>query len=103
MKAYIVRLSWATECDKDWEINVYDTYEKAYAKFKELIAEEKNPETSWVGELDWKDGQPTDDHIELYFCDRNDESEETECYWYISDNWECNTYNQNLAFVSSDR
>lgn len=34
MKAYIVKLSWATEYDKDYEINVYDTYEKAYANSK---------------------------------------------------------------------
>lgn len=92
MKAYIVKLSWATEYDKDYEINVYDTYEKAYAKFKELIAEQKDPERSWFGVLEWKNGRPTDDHIKLGFYDRKGESEETECYWYISDNWGSNTY-----------
>lgn len=66
--------------------------ENESAKFKELIAEQKDPERSWFGVLEWKNGRPTDDHIKLGFYDRKGESEETECYWYISDNWGSNTY-----------
>lgn len=56
MKVYLVKLDWSTEDSNDVEITVCGTYEKAYAKFKELIADEMNPDNSWVGELKWKDG-----------------------------------------------
>ena len=68
-------------------ITVYGTYEKAYAKFKELIADEMNPDNSWVGELEWKDCVLQDDKIELDFLDRRNDTDETECYWLITDTW----------------
>ena len=68
-------------------ITVYGTHEKAYTKFKELIADEMKPENSWVGELEWKDGVPQDDKVELDFLDRRNDTDETECYWLITDTW----------------
>ena len=86
-KVYIVKLDWSTEDSNSVDLTVHDTYDKAYTKFKELIAEEMMPENSWVGELEWKDGVPIDDRIELDFLDRRNDTDETECYWLITDNW----------------
>ena len=91
-KVYIVKLDWSTEDGNDTELTVYGTYDKAYAKFKELIADEMNPENSWVGELEWKDGIPADDKIELDFLDRRNDTDETECYWLITDTWNFGTH-----------
>ena len=87
MKVYLVKLDWSTDSGNDVELTVYDAYEKAYTKFKELIADEMDPENSWVGDLEWKDDVPQDDRIELDFLDRRNDTDETECYWLISDNW----------------
>lgn len=87
MKVYLVKLDWSTEDSNDVEITVCGTYEKAYAKFKELIADEMNPDNSWVGELEWKNGVPKDDKIEFDFLDRRNDTDETECYWLITDTW----------------
>mgnify|MGYP001660193447 FL=1 len=46
MKVYLVKLDWSTEDSNDVELTVYSTYEKAYAKFIELIESEKNPDNS---------------------------------------------------------
>ena len=62
--------------------------EKAYEKFKELIANEMNPNNSWVGELEWENGVPKDDKIEFDFLDRRNDADETECYWLITDTWD---------------
>ena len=86
-KVYIVKLDWSTEDSNDSEITVYGSYDKAYAKFKELIADEMKPENSWVGDLAWENGVPADDKIELDFLDRRSDTDETECYWLITDTW----------------
>ena len=39
MNVYIVQLDWSTTDCEDTDLFVYDTYDKAYNKFKELIAE----------------------------------------------------------------
>ena len=88
MKVYLVKLDWSTEDGNDVELTVFGTYEKAYAKFIELIESEKNPDNSWVGELEWKNGVPADDKIELDFLDRRSDTDETECYWLIQDTWD---------------
>lgn len=86
-KVYIVKLDWSTEDSNDVELLVYSVYEKAYAKFKELIANEMKSEISWVGDIEWVNGIPKDDHIELDFLDRRSDADETECYWLITDTW----------------
>ncbi len=74
MKVYLVKLDWSTEDSNDIELFVCGTYEKAYEKFKELIANEMNPDNSWIGELEWKNGVPKDDKIELDFLDRRSDT-----------------------------
>lgn len=54
----------------------------------ELISNEMNPDNSWVGELEWENGVPKDDKIELDFLDRRNDTDETECYWMITDTWD---------------
>ena len=88
MKVYLVKLDWSTEDSNDIELFVCGAYDKAYEKFKELIANEMNPDNSWVGELEWKNGVPKDDKIELDFLDRRSDTDETECYWLITDTWD---------------
>mgnify|MGYP001771358663 FL=1 len=92
MKVYLVKLDWSTEDGNDIELTVYGTYDKAYENFKELISNEMNPDNSWVGALDWENGVPKDDRIELDFLDRRNDTDETECYWLISDTWNYNTH-----------
>lgn len=87
MKVYLVKLDWSTEDSNDVEITVCGTYEKAYEKFKEMIADEKNPQNSWVGEIEWDNDVPKDNKIEFDFLDRRSESDETECYWMVTDTW----------------
>lgn len=87
MKVYLVKLDWSTEDSNDVELTVYGIYEKAYEKFKELISEEKKPEKSWVGDIKWNGDVPDDEYIELDYLDRRNDTDETECYWLISDNW----------------
>ena len=87
MKVYPVKLDWSTEDSNDVELTVCGTYEKAYEKFKEMIADEKNPQNSWVGEIEWDNDVPKDDKIKFDFLDRRSDSDETECYWMITDTW----------------
>lgn len=86
-KVYIVKFDWSTDGCNAVELLVYGTYDRAYEKFKELIANEKKPENSWVGDLAWKNGMPEDERIELDFLDRRSDADETECYWLITDTW----------------
>lgn len=87
MKVYLVKLDWSTEDSNDVEITVCGTYEKAYEKFKGLIADEMNPQNSWVGEIEWDNDVPKDDKIEFDFLDRRSDTDETECYLMITDTW----------------
>ena len=92
MKVYLVKLDWSTEDSNDVELTAYGAYDKAYEKFKELISNEMNPDNSWVGTLEWENDVPKDDKIELDFLDRRNDTDETECYWLISDTWNYNTH-----------
>lgn len=83
-KVYIIQFDWSTSDASNVELFVYGTYDKAYDKFKELICNERNPEMSWVGDIEFDDeGYPVDDHYEFEFEDNN--SCESEVYWHITD------------------
>lgn len=59
MKVYIIQLDWSTMDSEAVELFVYDSYDKAYDKFKELISDELNPDNSWIGDIEWDDeGEP---------------------------------------------
>ena len=50
MKVYAVILDWSTSDDSHVDIELFDTYTKAYHRFNEIIKNEKNPEISWVAD-----------------------------------------------------
>lgn len=83
-KVYIVKFDWSTSDADDVELFIYKRYDDAYDKFKEIICNERNPEMSWVGDIEFDDdGYPVDDHYEFEFEDNN--SNESEVYWRITD------------------
>ena len=85
MKVYIVQFDWATEENANVELYVYDNYDKAYDKFKEVIANELNPDLSWVGEIEWKDDIP----LGPYSFSYNDNPDtKQELHWHIRDDWD---------------
>ena len=89
-KVFIIQFDWSTTDAEGIDLYVYGSYDKAYDKFKELICNERNPEISWVGDLEFDDdGYPIDEYYELDFEDNN--SCESEVYWHIVDK---NDYNR---------
>ena len=91
-KVYIVQFDWSTTDASGIDLYVYDSYDKAYEMFKQLICDERNPNNSWVGDLAFDDGYPTDERYDLDFEDNN--SNETEVWWHIVDNndWNRHTF-----------
>ena len=87
-KIFIVQFDWSTPDSGGIDIYAFNDYDKAYDKFKELLSDEMNPDTSWVGDIEFDDdGYPLDDHYEFDFEDNN--SCESEVWWHITDksNW----------------
>ena len=77
-------------------VKIFTVYTKAYtensgvAKFKELILSERQPENSWVGNLDFDDeGEPIG-HYELDYEDNN--TCKSEVWWRIEDQWDSRYY-----------
>ncbi|HIU58751.1 MAG TPA: hypothetical protein IAC57_01490, partial [Candidatus Scatosoma pullistercoris] len=50
MKIYGVIFDWSTSDDSQVDIELFDSYQKAFARFNEIIANEKKPEISWVAD-----------------------------------------------------
>jgi hypothetical protein len=83
---YLVQFDWSTTDDGGIDLYAFDNYDKAYEKFKELICAERNPNVSWVGDIEFDDdGEPVGDDYEFECEDNN--SCESEVYWHISDRW----------------
>ena len=62
-KVYIVQFDWSTSDAGSVDLFVYGKYDNAYDKFKELICAERNPDNSWVGNIEFDDdGYPIDEH-----------------------------------------
>jgi len=84
MKVYMIKFDWSTSDSGDVELFIYRNYDDAYDKFKAIISDERNPELSWVGNIEFdENGYPVDDHYEFEFKDNN--SNESEVYWHITD------------------
>ena len=90
MKVYVVVFEGSTEDYSNTDIFVCGDYYKAYDKFKELICNERNPDVSWVGNLDFDDDGEPIGHYELDFEDNN--SCESEVWWHIEDTWDSRFY-----------
>ena len=90
MKIFILKLDYSTEDCHDVELHAFNEYYKAYDKFKELILSERQPENSWVGNLDFDDDGEPIGHYELDFEDNN--TCESEVWWRIEDKWDSRYY-----------
>lgn len=90
MRIFIIKLDYSTEDYHDVELFAFHDYDKAYDKFKELILSERQPENSWVGNLDFDDeGEPIG-HYELDYEDNN--TCKSEVWWRIEDQWDSRYY-----------
>jgi len=82
MTVYIVKFDWSTYDGCDVDLYVYDTYEKAFDKYNELIKNEMNPELSWVGSQAFENGKLQKGY-ELFEIKRIPETDESEIYWCV--------------------
>ena len=90
-KVYIVQFDWSTTDASGIELYVYDSYDKAYDRFKQMICDEHNPDNSWVGDIEFNnEGYPVDERYDLDFKDND--SGETEVWWHIVDNNDWNMH-----------
>ena len=81
---YLVMFDWAVDDASAVEITAYGNYDDAYTKFKEIIADEMNPDLSWVGGLEFDENG--DLLTEGYTQDYDDNnSGDSEVYWSISE------------------
>lgn len=85
MKVYLVIFEWSTEIDSDIDIEAFDSYEKAAARFQERINDEKT-NIYWVWAAFDENGDVLDDY-DFDEC-QPDTRLETHAYWRITDN--CN-------------
>ena len=86
---YLVQLNWSTTDYDGVETFLYAEYDDAYSKFKDLITDECDAGTSWIGsEVFDEDGEINDDY-DVDCCDNN--SGDTDVYWYVTDK---NDYNR---------
>ena len=92
MRAYAVILDWSTSDDSHVDIELFDTYTKAFQRFNEIIENEKNPEISWVADAFDEHGEILDGY-EFDEC-QPDTSVEAYAYWNITNkyNWSMHDY-----------
>ena len=86
MKVYMVMFDWSTRDEYDIEVEIFNTYKKAFNRFNEIIENEKNPESSWVGSnvID-KNGQIKEDEYNFKEHIETDGTQEYDCWWNISE------------------
>lgn len=80
MTIFLVMFDWSTEDNSDVEVELFDTYEKAYNRFNEIIAQEMNPNYSWASEAFDKNGTLKDGYS--FECEI-DGSEQTNLWWNL--------------------
>lgn len=90
MKIFLVKFDYSTEDCHDVELQAFTDYDKAYDVFKELIANELNPDVSWVGNITFDDDGDPVGHYELDCEDNN--TCESEVWWKIEDTWDSRYY-----------
>lgn len=84
-KVFIVKFDWSTTDTDGTELFAYKNYSDAYDKFKKIICNERNPEMSWVGDIELDgDGNPLDSERYVFEFEDNN-SGESEVYWHISE------------------
>lgn len=83
-KLYIVTFDWATDDDSDIEIFAYAYYDTALSKYKDIIADELNPELSWVGNEAFNENGKLNDGYE--FHEHKSVQGKSNLYWRVFDN-----------------
>lgn len=83
MTIYLVMFDWSTEDDSDVEAELFDTYDKAYNRFNEIIAREMNPGYSWICEAFNANGTLKEGYN---FDSETNGSEQTNLWWNIAVN-----------------
>ena len=83
VKVYLVKADRSTYYENESTIIIYDTYKKAYLKFKKLVCEAKSSKYSWISMLKWKHDFPIGSQYEFNYLARRDDTDETECFWGI--------------------
>lgn len=81
---YMVQFDWSTTDADGIETELFADYDKAYARYKEMIANELDPDLSWVGDqafdengelnedYEFNEGDYGDDHLYWHVVDKND-------------------------------
>lgn len=91
MTIYMVMFDWSTTDDEAVEVQLFDTYEKAYKRFREIIADELVFDNSWAAEAfnedrTVKDGFEFEEHI------LSDGTDEYDCWWNLTNKYDWNVH-----------
>lgn len=81
---YTVIFDWTTQDDSNVEVFIYSDYADALKKYYGIIADETNPELSWVGNEAIGYNGEINDGFELY--EQKTVIGKTGRYWRVSDN-----------------
>lgn len=83
MKAYSIVFEWSTYDCNGVDVEVFSTYDKAVARFNEIISNEKDNNVSWVGDAYEKDGNLQKDFT-LDCSEEFTDGKEHELWWSIA-------------------
>lgn len=78
---YMVQFDWSTTDADGIETELVADYDKAYARYQEMIANELNPEMSWVGDEAFDENGEVNEDYEL---DEGDYGAD-HLYWHVVD------------------
>lgn len=91
-KIYIVTFKWATEDEIEVEEYPFKTIESAKKKYATLIANEKDPDISWVGGAIDENGLPQEG-----YCEELSQGTDHQFTWSF---WEDGYYNSKHSTIS---
>ena len=80
---YMVQLDWSTTDAEGLESDLFENYNDAYIRYKERIADELNPEKSWVGEDVFDEHGNVDNDYE--FEETGNAEQQTDLSWHVVD------------------
>ena len=87
---YLVLFDWSTEDAAEIETYLYRNYADAVRKFKRIIADEMQPDQSWVGDYAFNSaGKLNDGYFHHEFVD---DSTGKDLYWQVGKYNEPETY-----------
>lgn len=73
---YMVQFDWSTTDADGIETELFENYNDAYARYKEIITNELNPDLSWVGSEVFDENGNVNDGYDL---------DEGNHYWHVVD------------------